>query len=223
MVVPTGPPQVVEVRSESSTTLTLSWQPPAPENQNGIILHYIVNITEMETGIVFSYTAVNTTIFAVPALHPFYNYTCIVAAVTVGVGPYSAPAVIQMPEDGKHAILTQSIHFTTVLYIHYYAVPSSFPVMLTFSNITDSSFYLVWENLPSADQNGIIRYYLVNITEVDTGRLFQLMSLANLILVGSLHPFYTYVCSVAASTVDVGPYSPPLTVKTLEAGMISHS
>ena len=105
MIVPTGPPQAVEVRSESSTTLTLSWQPPAPENQNGIILHYIVNITEMETGIVFSYTAVNSTILTVPALHPFYNYTCIVAAVTVGVGPYSAPAVIQMPEDGKHAIL----------------------------------------------------------------------------------------------------------------------
>ena len=95
--------------------------------------------------------------------------------------------------------------------------------MLTFSNITDSSFYLVWQNLPAADQNGIIRYYLVNITEEDTGRQFQLMSLANLILVGSLHPFYTYVCSVAASTIDVGPYSPPLTITTLEAGMVSHS
>ena len=96
--------------------------------------------------------------------------------------------------------------------------------MLTFSNVTNSSFYLVWQNLPAADQNGIIRYYLVNITEEDTGRQFQqLMSLANYILVGSLHPFYTYVCSVAASTIDVGLYSPPLTITTLEAGMVSHS
>ena len=55
----------------------------------------------METGKLLSYTAVNTTILAVHTIHPFYNYTCIVAAVTIGVGPYSAPSVIQMPEDGK--------------------------------------------------------------------------------------------------------------------------
>ena len=96
-------------------------------------------------------------------------------------------------------------------------------MMLTFSNLTDSSFHLEWQSLPPADQNGIIRHFLVNITEVDTGRQFQLTSLTNYILVGSLHPFYTYACTVAASTVDSGPYSPPLTVKTLEAGMFSLS
>ena len=94
-------------------------------------------------------------------------------------------------------------------------------MMLTFSNVTDSSFHLVWHSLPAADQNGIVRHYLVNITEVDTGRQFQLTSLATYISIGSLHPFYTYMCAVAASTVDIGPYSPPLTVKTLEAGIVS--
>ena len=79
----------------------LSWQPPAPENQNGIIVHYIVNITEMETGRLLSFTAVNITTLSVPMLHPFYTYTCIVAAVTVGVGPYSATVVVELPEDGK--------------------------------------------------------------------------------------------------------------------------
>ena len=96
-------------------------------------------------------------------------------------------------------------------------------MMLTFSNISDSSFHLVWQSPLPSDQNGIIRHYIVNITEEDTGRQFQLTSLANYILVGSLHPFYTYVCTVAASTVDSGPYSPPLTVRTLEAGMVSLS
>ena len=89
------------VRSENSTTLVLSWQPPAPENQNGIIVHYIVNITEMETGRSLSFTSANTTILSVPALHPFYTYTCIVAAVTVGVGPYSAAVEVELPEDSK--------------------------------------------------------------------------------------------------------------------------
>ena len=113
MIVPTGPPQALEVQPENPTTLVLSWQSPAQENQNGIIVHYIVNITELETGRVLFFSAVSTTTLTVPVLHPFYNYTCIVAAVTIGVGPYSAPAVIQMPEDGKHPILKQSIfwHF----------------------------------------------------------------------------------------------------------------
>ena len=101
LTVPTGPPQRVEVQSENSTTLVLSWQPPASENQNGIIVHYIVNITEMETGRLLSFTAVNMTTLSVPMLHPFYTYTCIVAAVTVGVGPYSATVEVEMPEDGK--------------------------------------------------------------------------------------------------------------------------
>ena len=99
-VVPTGPPQGVEVQSETSTTLVLSWQPPAPENQNGIIVHYIINITEMETGRLLSFT-VNTTTLSVPTLHPFYTYTCVVAAVTVGIGPYSATVEVKLPEDGK--------------------------------------------------------------------------------------------------------------------------
>ena len=92
--------------------------------------------------------------------------------------------------------------------------------MLTFSNITHSSFSLVWQNPPPEDQNGIIRLYFINISEEESGRQFQLTSSTPHILVGSLHPFYTYVCTVAASTVDIGPYSPPLTVTTLEAGMI---
>lgn len=100
-IVPTGPPQGVDVQSENSTTLALSWQPPSPESRNGIIIHYTVNITEMETGRVLLLTAMNTTTLRVHALHPFYTYTCVVAAVTIGLGPYSTPVVIQMPEDGK--------------------------------------------------------------------------------------------------------------------------
>ena len=91
--------------------------------------------------------------------------------------------------------------------------------MLTFSNITDSRFSLVWQDPPPEDQNGIIRLYFINITEEETGREFQLASSAPHILVEFLHPSYTYVCTVAASTVTIGPYSPPLIVTTLEAGM----
>ena len=47
-----------------------------------------------------SFSAVNTSLRVSP-LHPFYTYTCIVAAVTVGLGPYSAPVVVRTPEDGN--------------------------------------------------------------------------------------------------------------------------
>ena len=92
--------------------------------------------------------------------------------------------------------------------------------MLALSNITGSKFSLVWQNPPLADQNGIIRLYFINITEEETGRKFQLITSAPHILVEFLRPFNTYMCTVAASTVDIGPYSPPLTVTTLEAGII---
>ena len=98
--VPTGPPQAVEVQPDNPTTLALSWQPPSLENQNGIIIHYRVNITEMETGRLLLFTAVNTSL-SVSGLHPFYTYNCTVAAVTVGLGPYSASVVVQTPEDGN--------------------------------------------------------------------------------------------------------------------------
>ena len=78
----------------------------------------------------------------------------------------------------------------------------------------------MWQNPLPEDQNGIIRLYFINITEEETGRQLQLTSSAPHILVEFLHPFYTYVCTVAASTVDIGPYSPAFTVITLEAGMV---
>ena len=35
------------------------------------------------------------------SLHPYYTYTCRVAAVTTGRGPYTGNLTIQLPEDGK--------------------------------------------------------------------------------------------------------------------------
>ena len=40
------------------------------------------------------------------------------------------------------------------------------------------------------------------------------------ITVGPLHPYYIYHCTVAALTVQLGPYTPVLTVQTEESGKI---
>ena len=55
----------------------------------------------------------------------------------------------------------------------------------------------------------MIREYLVNITEEDTGREFQIMtrSPAPELQVQFLHPYYLYTLMVAAVTTAVGPFS----------------
>ena len=64
----------------------------------------------------------------------------------------------------------------------------------------------------------MVRDYKITIFEVDTGNVsFTYETVSNSLLVTDLHPFYTYVCSVAANTVGVGP-SANVTIKMPEDG-----
>ena len=69
------------------------------------------------------------------------------------------------------------------------------------------------------EQNGVIISYTLNITEAGSGQITQrtVPSSQTSVTVSSLLPFTTYFCSIAASTsVNRGPFSPTLTVNTLE-------
>ena len=96
--VPSSPPQDLVVATVSSTILRLTWAPPPRENQNGLIRGYRINVTELETGRVLSFFS-RTASKTIPNLHPAYNYTCVVAAITVDDGP-GVTASIQLLEDG---------------------------------------------------------------------------------------------------------------------------
>ena len=97
---PSSPPQSIEGSVSSSTSILLTWQPPAPSNQNGIIQHYISRVTEEETMRQFQLMSTTTSITAT-ALHPYYTYSFTISAVTVSEGPYSQPLSLQTLEDGK--------------------------------------------------------------------------------------------------------------------------
>ena len=59
------------------------------------------------------------------------------------------------------------------------------------------------------------------LTEVLTGRRleYDLVGSHLDILIGSLHPYYRYECVVSAGTsVGRGPFTPPITLQTLEDG-----
>ena len=65
-----------------------------------MIRHYIVNVTELETGNSFLHTSADTEI-TIFSLHPFYNYAFTVVAVTVAEGPPSLPIFVQTLPDGE--------------------------------------------------------------------------------------------------------------------------
>ena len=67
-------------------------------------------------------------------------------------------------------------------------------------------------------QNGVIRYYIIEAYENDTGNTltYQTLSDQTSFAVGNLHPFYTYSIRIQAVTVGSGPLSLTLTVNTLQ-------
>lgn len=99
------------------------------------------------------------------------------------------------------------------------AAPSSPPVNLSFSELKSRSFHLSWEPPLVENINGIIRKYIVNITEQLTGSQEILETLSTNLNIHSLHPYTTYLASVSAFTVDRGPFT-QLEILTLEDGKV---
>ena len=96
------------------------------------------------------------------------------------------------------------------------AGPSSAPLNASTVTVTSTTIEVSWSEIPLENQNGIIRYYIVNITETNTGSELQATTHDESIVFNSLHPYYTYSITIAARTTKVGPYSTPISVTTDE-------
>ena len=59
---------------------------------------------------------------------------------------------------------------------------------------------------------------MIAIHEVETGRNFTESSNTTQVTLEPLHPYYTYMCSIAAETVGRGPFSLHVTEQLPEAG-----
>lgn len=84
----------------TETSFTLMWQPPPYEGRNGVIQQYVIQVQEVDTGRTFIETS-NSTEVTLEGLHPFYSYSCRIAAETIEIGPFSTPITVQLNEDGK--------------------------------------------------------------------------------------------------------------------------
>ena len=103
---------------------------------------------------------------------------------------------------------------------HTHAAPSSPPTGLQAFSVDSMTIMLTWNTLSQENHNGIIRDYIINVTELDTGHKFQQTSAVASATVSFLHPYYTYRFAVAASTVAVGPFSAPIELTTPEDGKL---
>ncbi len=98
--VPHGPIGHAQIPVATSTSITLQWAPPTPEDQNGEI-RYRVNVTEVDNRGNFVQFSTASTSMTIQSLHPFIKYEIRIAAYTVvGDGPYSSPINVMTKEAG---------------------------------------------------------------------------------------------------------------------------
>ena len=137
--------------------------------------------------------------------HPYYTYTISVAAETIGTGPHGADFTIRTPEDGILRCVCVHLIFSFLLSLT--AVPTGTPQLVEAVAVSSSSIRITWIPPPEEEQNGVIRSYFINVTELQTGsvREFEAYGDESIQIVNQLHPFYTYECAIAAFTVGLGP------------------
>ena len=205
-LVPSAAPQNLTVTIVDSRSLHLNWLPPPPDSQNGVIAQYRLSVSVRETHESFVLFLEPTQLLFDTA-HPYYTYTFSVAAETIGIGPFGEGITIVTPEDGKiYATIYTGIKFLSSF---EYAVPTGAPQSLEAVAVSSSSIRITWIPPLKEQQNGVIRSYSINVTEIPTGSVRTFVAHSDEIIktVNQLHPYYLYECAVAAYTVGLGPAS----------------
>ena len=101
---PSTPPVNVMAILVNSSGFTLVWDAPLAEEQNGVIRYYAIHIIEITTSQEYALNSTGNQT-GVYFLHPYYNYTYAVSAVTIELGPFSNANNIRTSEDGMKKLL----------------------------------------------------------------------------------------------------------------------
>lgn len=102
--VPSGIVQDLEVSEVYSRRVVLSWMPPEPEYQNGVVTEYHLSIEALDFYFSFHQIFPNTS-GEVRNLKPYSTYQVTISASTViGVGPQSDVFTFQTLEDGRSTL-----------------------------------------------------------------------------------------------------------------------
>ena len=102
--------------------------------------------------------------------------------------------------------------------MHVYIAPSGYIQSPIVSIMTSSELNVTWLAPPLDQQNGIITHYVIKIVEVISSISFQYKSNTTWLFVGDLHPYYTYNITIAAVTIEQGPFLSGITITMPETG-----
>ena len=103
LAAPSGFPQNVQVVAIQARLATLSWNSPLLNEQNGVIINYVIICGSNESSRHFS-TSLE---FTVPDVLPFSTYACTVAAITeAGEGPPSLVITFTTLQDGEGIVVS---------------------------------------------------------------------------------------------------------------------
>ncbi len=103
--------------------------------------------------------------------------------------------------------------------LHIYTVPSGAPVNVRAIAATSRTVQVTWDPLPASQQNGPMLHYVVMVMVEQTHATFTLNVTSTSTIIPNVHPSYNYSIKVAAATtVNTGPFSRPLTIKTPDDG-----
>ncbi|XP_068677578.1 phosphatidylinositol phosphatase PTPRQ-like isoform X2 [Montipora foliosa] len=138
---PNAPPDNVRKFSTTSTSIVVQWDQVPPADQNGVILSYTVTYRALasmseKTELVSAPTRAAT----LTGLNEYTNYSITVfASTSKGGGNKSTPIIVITDEDK----------------------PNAPPVNVTKFNTSSTSIVVQWDQVPPADQNGVILSYTV--------------------------------------------------------------
>ena len=98
-IVPSGPPRNLATTDVTSRSISLTWDPPTAANQNGIIRTYIISVAVQQSKENIQLMS-NSTQINLELLHPYYTYSFVISAVTIGPGPPSSAYNVTTDEEG---------------------------------------------------------------------------------------------------------------------------
>jgi receptor-type tyrosine-protein phosphatase Q len=184
-----------------------------------MIISYRIIIAEVGSGerVLETTTAATDTLLIINDLDPHFTYRCSIAAVTVAVGPETSAEVTTLQEGNSYCM----IMYTPLSILHTCIAPSGSPRNATVSVIDSSRVEFEWVAPSVEDSNGVVVGYVVRVTGQDSNEVIELQTNTSRVQVENLHPFYSYVFTVAARTeAGVGPFSPVIHLQMPSAGKL---
>ena len=213
-IVPLGAPHGLTANSTGPTTVTLSWQAPHMDEQNGHLLSYTLEYSisgfpgiAQEISEPVDSSEGGTQQSVVEGLQPYTTYQFRVRAVNeVGAGPFSNPVVIITLEDGewdwKYVMIIASFHSHTYLTL---SSPVPGPVgSLNATTVSSRIIQLSWT--PPLSPNGWVTGYQLSYSAtlpsgaVHSGSEFIRSSSAGALTVTSLEEDVLYHFTLRAMT-----------------------